>query len=341
MILLPEYLNIRMLNNREKILTKAALISLLIGIFVFFIKISGYFITRSSAIYSDALESVVHIAATGMAYYSIRLSSKPADKSHLYGHKNVEFFSAGVEGLLIAGAAILILFISISNLINGIILSDLDIGIYFVSFAGIINFILGRYLIKTGKEKNSIALIADGKHVLSDSLTSLGVILGVFLILVTELKILDPIIAIIIGIHILYMGYKLVRKSVEGLMQETDEEILEKISAKLISIKKPYWIDIHELRFWRSGNTVFVDFHLILPHYFKIKESHLEEKRISRHLKKVSPGLQTKIHFDYCVPNLCKWCEYEECVLRKENNILKINWTTEKLIGDPIYLIKS
>lgn len=330
-----------MTNNSANILNKAALISLLIGIFVFFIKMGGYFITKSSAIYSDALESVVHIAATGMAYYSIKLSSKPADKSHLYGHKNVEYFSAGVEGMLIAGAAILILFISISNLIHGIVLTDLDIGIYFVSFAGIINFILGRFLIKTGKEKNSIALVADGKHVLSDSITSLGVIIGVFLVMITELKILDPIIAIIIGIHILYMGYKLVRKSVEGLMQETDETILEKISAKLISIKKPYWIDLHELRFWRSGNAVFVDFHLILPHYFKIKEAHLEEKRIRRHLKKIFPGLQTKIHFDYCIPDLCRWCEYEECYLRKENNTTKINWTTEKLIGAPIYRTKT
>lgn len=330
-----------MSNISNDILKKAALISLLIGILNFIIKMSGYFITRSSAIYSDALESVVHIAATGMAYYSIILSSKPADKSHLYGHKNVEYFSAGVEGLLIAGAAILILYKTISNVIHGFKLTDLDIGIVFISTAGVINFVLGKYLISTGKKHDSIALVADGKHVLSDSYTSLGVIIAVFLVLVTGQDILDPIIALIIGLHILLMGYRLIRKSVGGLMQETDERLLEKISHQLISIKKPFWIDIHELRFWRSGNIIFIDFHLILPFYFKIKESHRQEKIIKRELAKIVPGIEIKIHFDHCVPGLCKLCEYENCFFRKKDNMEKINWTTEKLIGSPIYNLQD
>lgn len=328
-------------ENNNNILKKAALISLLIGIVNFIIKMSGYYITKSSAIYSDALESVVHIAATAMAYYSIILSSKPADKSHLYGHKNIEYFSAGIEGLLIAGAAVLILYKTISNIINGFTLTDLDIGIVFISTAGVINFVLGKYLISTGKNYNSIALTADGKHVLSDSYTSLGVIVAVFLVLVTGVEILDPIIALGIGLHILLMGYRLVRKSVGGLMHETDERLLEKISSELITIKKSFWIDIHQLRFWRSGNLIFIDFHLILPFYFKIKESHQQEKIISRNLRKIIPGIETKIHFDHCVPGICQWCEYENCFFRKNNNTEKINWTTEKLIGSPIYDLKD
>jgi len=326
---------VEQLNLRKK----AAYISLAVGVGMFVIKMTAYFITGSVAIFSDAAESVVHIAATGMALFSIILSSKPADESHLYGHGNVEYFSAGVEGFLIVLAAGFIIYQAILELIAGPTLESLSIGVIFISTAGVVNLGLGYYLIRTGKQTNSLTLVADGKHVLTDAITSIGVIVGITLVIITNYFLLDPILAIIVAINILFTGYKLIRESVGGLMLETNPLILKRISDKLISIKKDYWIDIHELRYWQSGDRTFIDFHLILPYYFTIEQSHKEEKYIDEELDKEFPNSQIKIHFDYCIPELCKFCAYEKCEVRKEEKKINFEWNVEKSVGKAVYKI--
>ena len=193
---------------------KAAYISLAVGIGMFITKMTAYFITGSVAIFSDAAESVVHVAATGMALFSIILSSKPADKSHLYGHGNVEYFSAGVEGFLIVLAAGVIIYQAIADIIAGPTLESLNVGVIFISAAGIVNLALGYYLIRTGKKTNSLTLVADGKHVLTDAITSIGVLVGIILVIITDYVLLDPILAIIVALNIVFTGYKLIRESV-------------------------------------------------------------------------------------------------------------------------------
>ena len=326
----PEKLNLR---------KKAAYISLSIGIGMFFIKMTAFFITGSVAIFSDAAESVVHVAATGMALFSIILSSKPADESHLYGHGNVEYFSAGVEGFLIILAAGFIIYQAVIDIIAGPTVESLSIGVIFISVAGIINLGLGYYLVRTGKNTNSITLVADGKHVLTDAVTSIGVIIGITLVIITDFVLLDPLLAIIVAFNILFTGYKLIRESIGGLMLETNPAILQKISDKLISIKKEYWIDIHELRYWQSGDKMYIDFHLILPYYFTIEQSHKEEKFIDDELDKEFPNTQIKIHFDYCIPELCKFCGYLKCEVRKEEKKINFEWNVEKSKGQAIYKI--
>jgi cation diffusion facilitator family transporter len=316
---------------------KAALISLAVGIGMFITKMTAYFITGSVAIFSDAAESVVHVAATGMALFSIILSAKPADKSHLYGHGNIEYFSAGAEGFLIILAAGVIIYQAVNDIIAGPVLSSLNVGVIFISVAGFVNLALGYYLIRTGKNTNSITLIADGKHVLTDAVTSIGVLVGIILVIITDYILLDPILAIFVAFNILFTGYKLIRESIGGLMLETNPEVLQKISDKLISIKKDYWIDLHELRYWQSGDRMFMDFHLILPFYFTIEQSHKEEKRIDDELEKAFPNSQIKIHFDYCNYDLCKFCGYEKCDVRKENKQIDFGWNLEKLSGKAVY----
>jgi len=326
--------------NRTEQLTlrkKAAYISLAVGIGMFITKMTAYFITGSVAIFSDAAESVVHVAATGMALFSIILSSKPADETHLYGHGNVEYFSAGVEGFLIVFAAGVIIYQAILDIIAGPTLESLSIGVIFISAAGIVNLALGYYLIRTGKKTNSLTLIADGKHVLTDAITSIGVLVGIILVLITNYVLLDPILAIIVALNIVFTGYKLIRESIGGLMLETNPEILKTISGRLISIRKDYWIDLHELRYWQSGETTFIDFHLILPFYFTIQQSHNEEKRIDEELEKEYPNSQIKIHFDYCNYDLCKFCGYQKCDVRKDEKKIDFNWNVEKLAGSAVY----
>jgi len=201
-------------NDQLNLRKKAAIISMTIGIGMFITKMTAYFITGSVAIFSDAAESVVHVAATGMALFSIILSSKPADESHLYGHGNVEYFSAGVEGFLIVLAAGFIIYQAILDIIAGPTLESLSIGVIFISAAGVVNLGLGYYLIRTGKKTNSLTLVADGKHVLTDAITSIGVIVGITLVIITDFVLLDPILAIIVALNILFTGYKLIRESI-------------------------------------------------------------------------------------------------------------------------------
>jgi len=323
--------------NQYKLRKKAAYISLAVGIGMFVVKVSAYLITGSVAIFSDAAESVIHIAATAMALFSIILSAKPADDSHLYGHGNVEYFSAGIEGFLIVLAAGIIIYEAVKDLIGGPELQSLNTGVILIGGAGLINFILGYYLVRTGKLTNSITLIADGKHVLTDAATSIGVIIGIFLVMVTDLKYFDPLVAIIIALNIIFTGYKLVRESIGGLMLETDPALLKKLSGLLVSIKMDYWIDLHELRYWRSGERTFIDFHLILPYYFTIEQSHKEEKRIDDELQKLFPDSQIKIHFDFCNFDLCKYCSYDKCEIRKEAKRINFDWSVEKLTGPAVY----
>lgn len=330
-----------MINSNYQLKRKTAILSLLIGFTMLIAKFAAYLITGSAAIFSDAAESVVHILATGMALFSIILSNKPADESHPYGHNKVEYFSAGIEGFLIFTAAIAIIYSAVSDIIKGPELQKMDIGAIIIFLASVVNMLLGFYLVRIGKKTNSITLIADGKHVLTDSYTSAGVIVGVLLVIFTDIKILDPLFAIAVALNIIYTGYKLIRESVGGLMNETNQEVLNKITNVLAKHKKDYWIDIHELRYWQSGDRIFIDFHLILPYYFTIQKSHTEENEIEKIVNDEFEGSQIKIHFDYCVSDLCRFCSYGECTVRSFAHDQTFKWNYKKLIGKPIYMINK
>ncbi|HSL89013.1 MAG TPA: cation diffusion facilitator family transporter [Ignavibacteriaceae bacterium] len=325
-----------MKNDQYKLKKFAATLSLAVGIGMFIFKFSAYLITGSAAIFSDAAESIVHVLATSMALYSIIISSKPPDKSHLYGHGNVEYFSAGIEGALIVIAAFVIIYEAGSDIIKGPELQRLGTGMLIITAAGIVNLFLGLYLVKTGKKTNSLTLVADGKHVLTDAYTSIGVVIGIILVMITGIVYFDPIFAIAVALNILFTGYNLVRESIGGLMNETNPEILNKISNKLIMIRRPYYIDIHELRFWKSSEDIFIDFHLTLPYYMDIRQSHSEEDYITEELTKELPNSQLKIHLDFCVPQLCRHCEYSECEVREYDKTESVNWTVNKLTGKPL-----
>lgn len=322
--------------NSDKLKIRTAQISLIVGLAIFVIKIAAYIITGSSAIFSDAAESVVHIIATGMVLYSIILSARPPDKSHLYGHGNIEYFSAGVEGLLIVIAAITIIYFAVNDLIIGAQPNELDTGTMLIGIAGGINLLLGFYIIKKGKETSSLALIADGKHILTDAYTSIGVVIGLVLVLLTNLYILDPLIAIFVALNIIFTGYKLIRESIGGLMMETDDKLLTEITAVLKDIRRDYHIDIHQLRFWKSANIVFIDFHLTLPFFFNIIQSHDIEDELLDNISSKIRNSQIRTHFDYCEPFLCSNCNYLPCTERKTEFVEVIEWDNKKLISGPI-----
>jgi cation diffusion facilitator family transporter len=320
---------------------RAALISLGIGGGMLIMKMSAYFLTHSSAILSDALESVVHVAATGMALFSVLLSARPADKSHPYGHGKIEFFSAGFEGAMIVLAAIAIIYQASSGLIVGPELRKLDVGILFTVAASVINLVLGTFLIRTGKRTNSLTLVADGKHVLTDSYTSFGVVVGLGLVLVTGWELLDPLIAIAVALNILFSGYRLLRISVGGLMDEAHPETLQKILSVILRDRTPEWIDVHHLREWQSGEIYHVDFHLTVPFYWRVDEAHAFQKRVVEEIaQELGLGSQVLIHLDPCIPELCcPLCRVSPCTERRHEFASRREWTVTTLTGPEAYLV--
>ncbi|MHB1048506.1 MAG: cation diffusion facilitator family transporter [Bacteroidota bacterium] len=262
-------------------------LSLAVGVLMLIGKWYAYLITGSAAILSDAAESVVHIIAVAFAAYSMWLSFRPADSSHPYGHDKISYFSAGTEGLLIIVAAGFILYESILKLLTGITLENLDQGAYIIFGASVINLGLGGFLVWRGKKSGSLILIANGKHVLTDSWTSFGVVAGLMLTIWTGWLPFDPIVAILVALNILWEGGKLVRQSVGGLMDEADAVSEDKIRAILDEETRNRSLVFHELRCRNSGNSVWIEFHLLFPATTMLDSAH----RISTEIESRLCGL--------------------------------------------------
>lgn len=268
-------------------------LSLFIGVMMLVGKWYAYLITGSTAILSDAAESVVHIIAVAFAAYSMWLSYQPADESHPYGHDKVSFFSAGVEGGLIIIAALFIIYESVMKLATGIVLQNLDDGTVIIFAASVVNLGLGGFLVWRGKKSNSLILIANGKHVLTDSWTSFGVVAGLLLTLWTGWLPFDPLVAIVVAVNILWEGGKLVRQSVGGLMDEASPELEKKIHEVLQKETSARGLHYHELRYRDSGISVWMEFHLLFPKGTVIEKAHAITTEIESAL---SNALEQKTH---------------------------------------------
>ena len=257
-------------------------LSLGVGILMLVMKVYAFAITGSAAIFSDAAESVVHNFAVGFALFSLWFSTKPADRSHPYGHDKISYFSAGLEGTLIVFAAVIIIYAAVMKWMRGLELENLGVGILFTVAATVINAALGVFLIWRGKKYHSIILEANGHHVLTDSWTSLGVIVGLTLAKFTGWLPFDPICAILVACNILWAGFSLMRRSVGGLMDEADPKMDENLRAILDRETKKHGIAYHELRHRNAGRTTWVELHLLFPDETHIKTAHRVATEIER-----------------------------------------------------------
>ncbi len=281
--------------------------SLSVGLLMLVMKSYAYFITGSAAILSDAAESVVHVLAVGFAAYSLHLSLKPADDSHMYGHDRITFFSAGFEGAMIVLAAFYIIYESIRKWILGIAIEELGTGTLFTVAATVINGILGWFLVARGKKYNSLVLIANGKHVLTDSWTSLGVIIGLVLILLTGWLPFDPILAIIVALNILWTGFKLMRQSVGGLMDESDAAFDAEVRQILEREVRQHDVEFHGLRHRNAGTKRLIEVHLLFPDDITLARAHEQATAVERALHAAFPSpvdvithLEPKSEHDAC-----------------------------------------
>ena len=261
-------------------------ISLAVGFLMLGTKLIAYWITGSVAILSDAAESVVHVVAVSFAAYSLWLSQKPPDRTHAYGHDRITFFSAGFEGAMIVLAALYIIYASVEKWLTGLKLERLNEGTVLVLVAALINGALGGYLVRVGKKYRSLILIADGKHVLTDCWTSLGVIVGLALARVTGKLEFDPILALLVALNILWSGSRLVRRSVSGLMDEVDPQIEDRLRQILDERTVDLGLQYHGLRHRNAGNTVWVEFHLLFPKGIPLETAHAQATQIEESIQR-------------------------------------------------------
>jgi cation diffusion facilitator family transporter len=269
-------------SSDRQALQLAMTLSLVIGVLMFVMKVTAYVLTGSAAILSDAAESVVHVAAVVFAFYSLRLSYKPADDSHLYGHAKISFFSAGFEGAMIIVAAVYIIYEAIHKWLHGLELQNLGLGTGITAAAAVINGALGVYLIWIGKRKRSLILEANGKHVLTDCWTSAGVLVGLGLTLLTGWLPWDPIFGILMASNILVSGIGLTQTSFSGLMDRADERVHRRLVEVLDRETAARGVMYHDLRHRNVGDAFWVEVHLLFKEGISLQEAHRLATEIER-----------------------------------------------------------
>ena len=298
-------------------------------------KVLAWYLTGSIAILTDALESTVNVIAGLIGVYSLYVSAKPKDQDHPYGHGKAEFLSAAVEGTLVTLAGFIIIYEALNNLIHPHLVQKLDYGILLVAITGVINYVAGYICISTGKKNNSLALVASGKHLQTDTYSTIGIIAGLILLYFLKLWWIDSAVAILFAFIIMFTGYKIIRSSVSGIMDEADETLINKMVVMLNVHRKENWIDLHNLRIIKYGGTLHIDCHLTIPWYLNINEANLEIDALSDIVKKeLGESMELFVHSDGCNDFSCKLCSKQICSVRQHSFEKKIEWTMENISTD-------
>ncbi len=304
----------------------------IVGVILFVIKLAAWYITNSVAILTDALESTINVISGFIGLYSLYLSALPKDQNHPYGHGKAEFVSAAIEGTLISVAGIVIIYEAINNLKHPHPIGKLDYGIILVAITAIINYLLGSVAVKKGKNNNSLALIASGKHLQSDTYSTLGIIAGLILLSITKIAWLDSAVALLFAAIIMITGYKIIRNSLAGIMDEADDELLKKVVDLLQKSRRENWVDLHNLRIIKYGSTIHLDCHITVPWYLNVNEAHAEIKSLEDLvISHFGSSVELFVHTDGCMDFSCKICSKSDCPVRQHNFVKKINWTVENI----------
>jgi len=304
----------------------------LTSVVLFIGKIIAWQITGSVSVLSDALESIVNVLSGFFGLYSIYLSSLPRDSNHPYGHGKVEFISAGFEGTLITIAGGIIIYESVANFGNTIHPHGYGAGIWIVAASALINYIVGAIALKKGKQNHSLALTASGKHLHTDTISTIAILAGLIVISFTGWTWLDSIIAIAFSLYIMYSGFAIVRQSLAGIMDESDEKLLNELVAFLEENRSENWVDLHNLRIIKYGAILHMDCHLTVPWYFNVHEAHNEIDKLQALLtNRFGERVELFVHTDGCLDFSCAICEKSSCPQRLQPFTEKVNWTVKNI----------
>lgn len=322
----------------SRVRIRAACVSLAVGVGLLGIKYVAYLATGSAAILSDALESITNVVGAGFGLGSVLFAIRPADEGHPYGHGKIEYMSAVFEGGLISFAAVLIVWFSISELIVGARLEQIDFGLLLTVAAGFVNAALGVYLVRSGRAANSLTLIADGRHVLSDFKTSVGVVVGLVLVRITGVTAFDPLAALVVGLNLVWTGIGLVRHGADGLLDAEDTALLGRIVAAFDASAFPGIIRMHHLRAIRSGAVAHADAHLIVPEYWTVETAHEAANAFEEAILaagSVEGGIV--FHTDPCLREPCRICDVADCPVRRVPFESRPPLTVEEARGGPVH----
>ena len=314
---------------------RAGIVSLVAAVMIFGAKVLGYQLTGSTAILSDAMESVVNIAAAMFTLASLAIANRPADESHPYGHGKVEFLSSGFEGGLIAFAALVIVYQALQALWLGRQVMAIEQGLALVVVAGAANASLGYFLVRAGRRVHSPAIEADGLHVLTDFWTSLGVVFGLVLVRVTGWQALDPLVAIALGGNLAVVGGRLVRAAIGGLLDESDRGLLAKLTGVIQAVRIPGVIAVHRLRAIRSGGVAHVDAHVVVPRFWSVSQAHdFSDQFELEMVGGIGQDAECIFHLDPCRAVYCSSCRVERCPVRAHPFEGERDWSLETLTGE-------
>jgi cation diffusion facilitator family transporter len=306
-----------------------------VAVVLFLLKLAAYYLTQSIAVLTDALESTVNVIAGAIGLYSLHVASKPRDEDHPYGHGKAEFLSAAVEGALVLMAGLIIIYQAIISLLHPHTIQRLDRGLYIIAFTAIVNFITGAICIARGKRNNSMALEAGGRHLQTDTWSTAGVILGLITILYTRQSWIDGVISLLFASFILYTGYHILRKSIAGIMDEADMQLLQNMIGYLNGHRRENWIDLHNLRVIKYGGLLHVDCHLTVPWYLNVQEAHIEVDALTGLMRKhFGESMEFFVHTDACFDFSCSICLKENCAVRKHAFDQRIEWTLANVVAN-------
>lgn len=285
-------------------------------------KFGAYWLTHSVGVLTDALESIVNVVAELISLFSLRWAAQPRDKEHPFGHGKMELLSASIEGMLIIVAGGIIVYEGIRRLFVPTEIASLDIGIIVIAASAVVNYLMGWRSIQLGRKYSSIALVAGGKHLQSDTYSAVGLVAGlVCLLLFPEQQWIDSLLALIFGSIILIAGVKIIRKTSANLLDKADEALISDLAQTINEHREPEWIDIHNTKVIKYGSHIYIDCDLTIPWWYNIEEGHASGDKLKRLLTdKYGDKVQMTIHLDPC--NIfahirCAACGVGECSYRQ------------------------
>lgn len=318
--------------------TAAAMVALIASFIVLFLKAKAYYITNSIGVFSDALETVVNILTAFMTLSAVNFASAPADEGHPYGHGKMEYFSAAFEGGLVLFAGAAVMFQSFKSFFLPPDLQNFSEGNVYLLVASGVNLLAGFYLIRQSKKNKSEALKASGVHLLSDVITTIGVLFGLLLVHLTGLMWIDSAVAALVGMWLVFEAFKILRKNWGALLDEADDELLDQLADIINKRKTPTVIDIHNLRVIRSGPFHHIDAHVVVPEYLDVATvhelTHVFEKNV---VKDYNYDGEIAFHIDPCKKAYCRHCEIADCGLRQAEFQALPVLTKQHLIKGPQY----
>jgi cation diffusion facilitator family transporter len=308
----------RALSHIPAVEARAAVLALGIGSALMAVKFAAFFLTGSAVIFADAMESIVNVLAAAFAVYALYYAHQPADESHPYGHGKIEFLAAGFEGGMILLAALVGAAKAVDSLVRGVTVADarVDFALLLIAVALVVNGLLGWHLVRTGRRQGSITLVADGKHLLTDAVTSVAALAGLGTVRLTDWGWADPLAAILVSAYIATTGLGLVRHAIAGLMDQQDVEddaLLQRILDSHVGLEgvEPRICGYHKLRHRHSGRYHWVDFHVQVPAGWDVARGHEAATAIEREIQHALGEGNATAHVEPCGAVECGWCGEE------------------------------